>query len=54
MLANARLIAAAPDLLTLCETCLRVLYEDEHPNLRQALREAIAKARGADVGGETP
>lgn len=44
--ANATLIAAAPDLLALCETCLRVLYEEDHPALRQQLREAISKATG--------
>lgn len=49
-LANARLIAAAPDLL---DTCQRVLDAIEHnlthdtlPETRAALRAAIAKATG--------
>lgn len=42
--ANARLIAAAPELLELCELSLRALHEDDFPQLRDQLRAAIARA----------
>lgn len=46
--ANARLIAAAPDLLAACERALAQLLEvNPHPvRTIEALRAAIAKARG--------
>jgi hypothetical protein len=48
--ANARLIAAAPELLAACEELLRVVYEgDWHTEVQPALdkaKVAIAKARG--------
>lgn len=43
MAANARLIAAAPDLLKACQQALYALKGREHD---QFLREAIAKATG--------
>ena len=42
--ANARLIAAAPDLLAVCEEIVRIV-EVKHPIL-DAASAAIAKARG--------
>ena len=42
--ANASLIAAAPELLELCEESLRALHEDDFPILKDKLRAAIAKA----------
>lgn len=42
--ANARLIAAAPELLELCEESLRALHEDDFPILKDKIRTAIAKA----------
>ena len=42
--ANARLIAAAPELLDLCYRSLQALEEDLFPLLRENLRIAIAKA----------
>ena len=46
--ANARLIAASPDLLAACEEALRFTANVEHdqPVLRRQLKAAIAKARG--------
>ena len=50
--ANARLIAAAPELLACCEDALGTLagiYSDEDPahvQMFDALRSAIAKAKG--------
>ncbi len=49
--ANARLIAAAPDLLAACTDALDLLDEDEptltqRELLRHTLLKAIAKARG--------
>lgn len=46
--ANARLIAAAPDLLQACEDALRVFVSEGHGHYREAetLRAAIAKATG--------
>jgi len=60
-LANARLIAAAPDLLAACEMSLKVaeILYDEHPGhygpheWRDDLRAAIAKAKPAEPGRET-
>lgn len=46
--ANARLISQAPHLLNLAELALRCLREDEYPELRQRLREAICAATGED------
>jgi hypothetical protein len=42
--ANARLIASAPELLGLCEESLRALHEDDFPTLKEKLRAAITKA----------
>lgn len=44
--ANARLIAAAPDLLEACETALYVINANAY-RTRDTLRAAIAKATGA-------
>ena len=48
--ANARLIAAAPDLLAACRAVLeclgRTLAPDYLPETRELLRAAIAKAEG--------
>ncbi len=44
--ANVTLIAAAPDLLHLCERSLLSLEEDAFPMLREQLRKTIAKATG--------
>ena len=46
--ANARLIAAAPDLLEACKDALDALYhaEDTMEPLRESLRAAISKAEG--------
>ncbi len=44
--ANARLIACAPYLLTLCGSALRALHEDDFPHLRAELRALIARAEG--------
>lgn len=41
---DARLLAAAPELLNLCEKSLLALHEDDFPSLREALRNAITKA----------
>lgn len=46
MLANARLIAAAPDLLEACKAVLRLDYLQEHNALAQQVKSAIAKAEG--------
>jgi len=52
--ANARLIAAAPDLLeaiqVLVTDCSQIWSEAEFPALKQA-RAAIARARGEQDGG---
>lgn len=54
MEANARLIAAAPDLLealaVLVTDCSQIWSEAEFPALKQA-RAAIARARGEQDGG---
>jgi len=42
--ANARLIAAAPDLLALCVRALRAIDEDTYTQLRDDLHAAINKA----------
>ena len=42
--ANARLIAAAPDLLELCERAFRALDWDDFPQLKEDIQNAIAKA----------
>lgn len=44
--ANARLIAAAPELLELCRRALRALDEDSFPQLRDDLRQGIDQAEG--------
>ena len=55
--ANARLIAAAPDLLAACYTALHFTanidpwWEPSHQQTVATLRAAIAKARGHDAGG---
>ena len=43
---NARLIAAAPDLL---EMCKQALNPQDHPNFWIDLKAAIAKAEGQEV-----
>lgn len=50
-LANARLIAAAPDLLAACEELLIYLgdWNDMEDETCVAARRAIAKARGQEV-----
>ena len=53
--ANARLIAAAPELLEACETTLANLapaYASEHLVIKR-LRAAIAKARGQEISNAT-
>lgn len=45
--ANARLIAAAPDLLDVAEMVLALATIDTPPELIKAATAAIAKARGA-------
>jgi hypothetical protein len=42
--ANARLIAAAPDLLEVCKELYRCLFEEIDPDLAKKARAAIAKA----------
>ena len=42
--ANARLIAAAPELLEACKSALRLDYMQEHNALADQLSAAIAKA----------
>ena len=46
--ANARLIAAAPELLAACEQSLITLdpMDNDHAELYRSLRAAIAKAKG--------
>lgn len=44
--ANARLIAAAPDLLDACKSALNMINGDGHPPNWDLLRAAIAKAEG--------
>ena len=44
--ANARLIAAAPDLLAACEAALRMVEGDGLPPNWDLLRTAIRKAKG--------
>jgi hypothetical protein len=50
--ANARLIAAAPDLLAACEKCLKHIHDEGEDHLlnsyefTDALHNAIAKAKG--------
>ncbi len=46
-IANARLIAAAPDLLEACRQMLFDVFEDVHPETVKQARAAIAKAEGA-------
>lgn len=43
---DARLIAAAPELLAACVFALNAFAEDEAPSVQAALRAAIAKAEG--------
>ena len=45
--ANARLIAAAPELLDACNAAMRLDYFREHNALADMMRAAIAKATGA-------
>jgi hypothetical protein len=56
VMANARLIAAAPDLLAACEAAMEFLPKGEYPGgsgqteavrVRDLVRAAIAKAKGA-------
>ena len=42
--ANARLIAASPELLNLCERAFRALDWDDFPQLKEDLQTAIEKA----------
>lgn len=42
--ANARLIAAAPELLNLCERAFRALDWDDFPQLKEDLQNAIERA----------
>ncbi len=51
--ANARLIAAAPELLKAGERCLMALAANGAPNCEAAkeMRDAIAKATGGDNAG---
>lgn len=44
--ANARLIAAAPDLLSACKELLFDAFEDVHPQAVKKARAAIKKAEG--------
>lgn len=44
--ANARLIAAAPDLLTACEAALNDRMYKDWPGIADLLKAAIAKAKG--------
>lgn len=46
VIANARLIAAAPDLLEALERCVSVLSMHDTPHIYNQAKEAIAKARG--------
>lgn len=46
LLANARLIAAAPDLLDAAEEALEAIADGDVQSARNALRAAIAKATG--------
>ena len=52
--ANARLIAAAPDLLAACRDVLEFLDNGSpvHPGclLEQQIREAVARAEGSETG----
>ena len=53
VIANARLIAAAPDLLVACEAArnlieITITYEAEESHAWQLLSAAIAKAKGND------
>ena len=45
-LADARLIAAAPDLLAACEAALNMVDGDGHPPAWDKLRAAIRRAKG--------
>ena len=47
--ANARLIAAAPDLLTACKMALNERMFKDWPEVATALIAAIAKAEGTDT-----
>jgi hypothetical protein len=44
--ANARLIAAAPELLEACKNAVLVLDEDVTPHTLKQLHDAISKAEG--------
>ena len=46
LLANARLIAAAPELLEALELCEEALEDGHWSNLKALVRDAIAKAKG--------
>ena len=46
--ANARLIAAAPELLAACRAAMRLDYFHEHSALVEQMRSAIAKAEGRE------
>lgn len=45
--ANARLIAAAPDLLSACKEALSAFYQNDIEDAKSALKMAIAKAEGS-------
>lgn len=46
--ANARLIAAAPDLLEACKNAIAYLQEYNCQRIKNCLRQAIAKAEGRE------
>jgi hypothetical protein len=44
--ANAHLIAAAPDMLVVCQDIVGAVFDSEFVRVQEMAREAIAKARG--------
>ena len=46
-MANAKLIAAAPELLAACERALLLIASYEYGSVRKACEDAIAKAKAA-------
>ena len=47
-IANAQLIACAPELLEVCHRALITLHEDDFSMLREELRQIITKATGEE------